>query len=98
MVEKQVAINILEDIEQALKDDHTGNKAKRTVDIYRKNLVVSTNTKLRELVKEQKDLSTKYGDDDIRTIRISKKISKILEDIFNNWRKVSKWKNKYCYK
>jgi len=84
MVEKQVAINILEDIEQALKDDHTGNKAKRTVDIYRKNLEVSTNTKLRELVKEQKDLSTKYGDDDIRTIRISKKISKILEDIFNN--------------
>jgi len=98
MVEKQVAINILEDIEQALKDDHTGNKAKRTVDIYRKNLVVSTNPKLRELVKEQKDLSTKYGDEDIRTIRISKKISKILEDIFNNWRKVSKWKNKYYYK
>jgi len=84
MVEKQVAINILEDIEQALKDDHTGNKAKRTVDIYRKNLVVSTNTKLRELVKEQKDISSKYGDDDIRIIRISKKISKILEDIFNN--------------
>jgi len=98
MVEKQVAINILEDIEQALKDDHTGNKAKRTVDIYRKNLVVSTNTKLRELVKEQKDISSKYGDDDIRIIRISKKISKILEDIFNNWRKVSKWKNKYYYK
>ena len=84
MVEKQVAINILEDIEQALKDDHTGNKAKRTVDIYRKNLEVSTNTKLRELVKKQKDISSKYGDDDIRIIRISKKISKILEDIFNN--------------
>lgn len=84
MVEKQVVINILEDIEQALKDDHTGNKSKRTVDIYRKNLELKTNDTFKKLVEEHKDSVNKYGEDNERTIRISKKASKILDDIFNS--------------
>lgn len=84
MIEKSVVVNILEDIRQALNEDKTGTKAMKTVEIYRKNLEVATSTKLKELVKKKKELTAKYGEDDIRVARLNKKASNELEKIFNS--------------
>lgn len=84
MIEKSVVVNILEDIRQSLNEDKTGTKAIKTVEIYRKNLEVATSTKLKELVKKKKELTAKYGEDDIRVARLNKKASNELEKIFNS--------------
>lgn len=84
MIEKSVVVDILEDIRQVLNEDKTGTKAMKTVEIYRKNLEVATSTKLKELVKKKKELTSKYGEDDIRVARLNKKASNELEKIFNS--------------
>ena len=84
MMEKQVALDILEEIKQNIQEDSTGTKALKTIDIYRKNLEIAVNPKLKVLVEQQKECIAKYGEDDAHTIRLNKKISKELEKIFNN--------------
>ena len=84
MIEKSVVVDILEDIRKALNEDKTWTKAMKTVEIYRKNLEVATSTKLKELVKKKKELTAKYGEDDIRVARLNKKASNELEKIFNS--------------
>ena len=82
-MEKKVAVDILEDIKQSIIDDDTGTKALNTLDIYRKNLEISVNPKIRKLVGEQKEIISKYGEDDKHTIKINNKISKELNKIFS---------------
>ena len=84
MVEKQVALDILEEIKKDIQEDATGTKALKTIDIYRKNLEIAVNPKLKALVEQQKEVMAKYGEDDAHTIRLNKNISKELEKIFNN--------------
>lgn len=84
MVEKQVALDILEEIKKDIQEDDTGTKALKTINIYRKNLEIAVNPKLKALVEQQKEVLAKYGEDDAHTIRLNKKISKELEKIFNN--------------
>ena len=36
-MEKQVALDILQEIRQNIQEDDTGTKALKTIDIYRKN-------------------------------------------------------------
>lgn len=81
MVEKEVAISILQDI----KDDIVKDKSKglRTIDIYVKNLEVATSPKIKSLVAKQKALLEKYGEDDARVIRINKKASAEINKIFD---------------
>ena len=84
MVEKQVALDILEEIKKDIQEDDTGTKALKTINIYRKNLEIAVNPKLKALVEQQKEVLAKYGEDDAHTIRLNKNISKELEKIFNN--------------
>ena len=84
MVEKQVALDILEEIKKDIQEDDTGTKALKTIDIYRKNLEIAVNPKLKALVEQHKEVMAKYGEDDAHTIRLNKNISKELEKIFNN--------------
>lgn len=81
MVDKQVAISILEDIKQDIIKDKL--KGLRTIDIYVRNLEVATSPKIKELVAKQKELVTKYGEDDARVIRVNKKASAEINKIFN---------------
>lgn len=83
-MEKQVAIDILEDIKQSIIDDDSGVRALKTIDIYRKNLEISINPTIKKLVDEQKEIISIYGENDKKTIQINKKISKELSKIFNN--------------
>lgn len=84
MIEKQFVIDVLEDIKQNIKDNDTGTKALKTIDIYRKNMEIAVNPKIRALVEQQKEYIAKYGEDDAHTIKLNKKISKELEKTFNN--------------
>lgn len=77
------AINILEDIKQCIIDDFTGKKALKTIDIYKKNLEISINPKIRKLVEEQKEIINKYGEEDKHTTKINNKIAKELSKIYN---------------
>lgn len=84
MVEKQVALDILEEIKKNIQADDTGTKALKTINIYRKNLEIAVNPKLKVLVEQQKECIVKYGEDDAHTKKLNKKISKELEKIFNS--------------
>ena len=79
MVDKQVAISILEDIKQEIIDGKTNG----TLEIYIKNLEVATSPKIKSLVAKQKALLEKYGEDDKRVEKINKKASDEIEKIFN---------------
>lgn len=81
MVEKEVALSILQDI----KDDIVKDKSKglRTIDIYVRNLEVATSPKIKELVAKKKELVAKYGEDDKRVEKINKKASDEIGKIFN---------------
>lgn len=84
-MEKSVAISILEDIQQALNDTNNAkDKALKTIELYRKNLEIATNDKLKELIKKHTEYCRKYGEDDRKTLKLSKKIDKELHKIFDN--------------
>lgn len=78
MVDKQVAISILEDIKQEIIDGKTNG----TLEIYIRNLEVATSPKIRSLVAKQKALLEKYGEDDKRVEKINKKASAEINKIF----------------
>ena len=81
MVEKEVAISILEDIKQDIIKDKS--KGLRTIDIYVRNLEVATSPKIKELVAKKKELVAKYGEDDKRVEKINKKASAEINKIFD---------------
>ena len=83
-MEKQVAIDILEDIKQCIIEDNSGEKSLKTIDIYRKNLEISINPTIKNLIDKQKEIIAKYGEDDNRTIKINKQISNEMSKIFNS--------------
>ena len=83
-MEKQVAIDILEDIKQCIIEDNSGEKELKTIDIYRKNLEISINPTIKNLIDKQKEIIAKYGEDDNRTIKINKQISNEMSKIFNS--------------
>ena len=82
-MEKQVALDILQEIRQNIQEDDTGIKALKTIDIYRKNLEVAVNPKIKALVEKQKESMAKYGEEDKRTIKLNKQISKEMDKIYN---------------
>ncbi len=60
MVEKEVAISILEDIKKSLKN---GKEAGiKTLDIYQKNLELATSPKINKMINSQNKCIKKYGE------------------------------------
>lgn len=82
-MEKDVAITILEDIQQALLGENGKENGLKTVEIYRKDLEVATNKKIKKLKDKQKEYCQIYGEDDKRTLKLSKKIDKEIQKIFS---------------
>ena len=83
MIEKDVAISILEDIEYNLNNEDWKNRTLKTIDLYRKNLKIATNKKIKKLVEIQKKYIKKYGENAEETIKINKKIDEELCKIYN---------------
>lgn len=80
MIEKSVAINILEDIQQCLNEEKWQVKTLSTVKQYKKGILVSIDEELKELIDEHK----KYDENSTKAIELSQKISERLRRIYNS--------------
>lgn len=81
---KNEAINILEDIQSCLKQDDWKCKTLSTISQYKKGLLIDTNPKIKKLVEKYKEYITKYGENGKKTIAVGKKIDEEIKKIYNN--------------
>ena len=81
-MEKEKAIEILEEIESQLNYKDC-KEAEKTIDIYIKNLEISTNDRIQQLIEKNTKYREKYGEDSFRTKMLAKKIDKELIAIYN---------------
>ena len=78
------ALNILEEIKENLYVNDNGISALKTINIYKKNLYLASNKDLERLINKRLVCLNKYGENNFKTIRLTKKIDKIIHKIFNN--------------
>lgn len=83
-MKKEIAINILEDIEDSLIQKNWKEESLKTITLYRKGLEVSTSTKIRKLIEKQKEYLEKYGESGKKTLQINKKIDDEIRRIYSN--------------
>lgn len=83
-MEKDVAITILEDIKQSLIGENAKNNTIKTLEIYRKNLEISTNKKIQKLINRKKEYMEKYGKNGRKTLKLDKKIDREIKKIFKS--------------
>lgn len=79
MIEKEVAISILEDIENSLYSENWKCNTLSIVSQYKRGLLIATNPKIKKLVKESK----KYDENSIKYRIIAKKIDNEVQKINN---------------
>lgn len=84
MIEKQIALNILEDIQDSLMKENWKEESLKTIDIYKKGLEIATNTKIKNLMGQYKKYKEICGEDDKKTLKIAKKIDDETHKIYNN--------------
>ncbi len=82
MIEKEEAIEILEEIESQLNYKEQ-EKAEKTINTYIKNFEISTNDNIKKLIEKHKICLEKYGEDSFKTKMLAKKIDKELSTIYN---------------
>lgn len=77
MIEKETAINILEDVERSLYSENWKYNTLSTISQYKKGLLIATNEKIKKLVEESK----KYDENSVKHKKISKKIDNEIKKI-----------------
>ena len=82
-MEKEVAISILEDIENSLQKENWKDESLKTIAIYRKGLKIATNPKIKNLIEKHREYIKKYGENDKKTIKNGKKIDEEIQKIYN---------------
>ncbi len=82
MIENQEAIEILEDIERKLNYKEW-KLAKKDIEYYIKNLEITENEKINNLIKRYKKIRKLYGENSYKTKILAKKIDKKLLEIYN---------------
>lgn len=83
-MEKEVAISILEDIENSLQKENWKEESLKTIAIYKKGLEIATNLKIKNLIEKHREYIKKYGENDKKTIKIGKKIDEEVQKIYNS--------------
>lgn len=83
-MEKEVAIDILKDVRNSLMKENWKEETLKTIAIYRKGLEIANNQKIEELIKRYKEYKEKYGENDRKTLKISKKIDDKIREIYSN--------------
>ena len=84
MIEKEVAIDILKDIQNSLTQTNWKEESLKTIAIYRKGLEIATSPKIKNLVEKYKEYKENYGENDKKTLKIAKKIDDETHKIYNN--------------
>ena len=78
-MEKEIAIQKLEDIKEGLYSENWKTRTLSTIKQYKKNLLIATNEDLKNLVEDLK----KYPDDSKEYEEIAVQMSNIMNAIFN---------------
>ena len=81
-MEKSIAINILEDIKDSLSQENWEEQTMKTIRTYRKNIEISMNPQIQRMVRHYKRCFDKYGENNIITILLGKRIDKKMQEIF----------------
>lgn len=81
---KEVAIEILEDIQNSLMQENWKEESLRTIAIYRKGLEIATSPKIKNLLKKHKECKEKYGENGKKALKIGKKIDEEVQKIYNS--------------
>ena len=84
MIEKQIALNILEDVQDSLMQKNWKEQSLKTIAIYRKGLEIATNPKIKNLMEQYKKYKEIYGEEDKKTLKIAKKIDEETHKIYNS--------------
>ena len=79
MIEKEVAINILEDIERCLYDDEWKHKTLSSVEQYIKGLEIAVDEELKELIDKYK----KCEDNSDEAMLLADKINEKILYVYN---------------
>lgn len=82
MIEKQEAIEILEEIEAKLNYKEW-RLVKKDIEYYIKNLEVAENEKIKNLITKYEKIKKVYGESSYKTRILAKKIDKKLLEIYN---------------
>ena len=82
-MEKNVAISILQDVQNALMDDNWKEKSLKTIELYIKGLEIATNEKIKKMIKIHCKYAEKYGDNHQKTKRLGKNINDEVQKIYN---------------
>ena len=80
MIEKTVAINILEEISQCLDEENWQAKTLSTAKQYKKGLIIATDVELKELIEQYK----KIDKNSYKAIELSKKINERTQKIYSS--------------
>lgn len=83
-MDKDVAINILEDVKQSLYRENGKQKGLSTVTQYIKGLQIAENKEIHQLIVKQQEYIKKYGENGRKTIKLNKKIDEKMQKIFNS--------------
>ena len=83
-MEKEVAISILEDIENSLQKENWKDESLKTIAIYRKGLEIAINPQIEKLIEKHRQYIEKYGENNQKSIKIGKKIDKEVQKIYNS--------------
>ena len=82
MIEKQEAIEILEEIEAKLNYKEW-RLVKKDIEYYIKNLEVAENEKIKNLITKYEKIKKVYGESSYKTKILAKRIDKKLLEIYN---------------
>ena len=83
-MEKEVAISILEDIENSLQKENWKDESLKTIAIYRKGLEIAINPKIEKLIEKHRKYIEKYGENNQKSIKIGKKIDEEVQKNYNS--------------
>lgn len=82
MIEKNTAIDILEDIQHSLYSEDWKGNTLRTISMYTKNLEITINPKINKLINKYQKLVKQYGEDSKRSGKMAKKIDEEMKKIY----------------
>lgn len=82
-MKKEVAIDILEDIQNSLMNSNWKQETLKILNHYIRGLEIATDEKIKKMVNKHCEYKKIYGENGRKTIYLSKKIDKEIQKIYN---------------